>query len=327
MGRPLVELDKEIEREAGISLSEVLSALRPGGLPANRATLPGACDQQPGRYRAHRLAAVLFRSRETYNLLLLNCYTVWVKAAPEEHMSRVIEQGDMRPMAGHAEAMEDLRNILVAREPLYGKARCGGRYLGSHRRVELRSLAAGAHCRMISQARLLSEFMRKVSMAQAAGSLSVQDRQRVTFDAHPDSYRHWKLSFDGPVATLALDVDENAGLRPGYKLKLNSYDLGVDIELHDAVQRIRFEHPSRCVPVVLTIAKDAGDRYLLLDAPIFSCWACRRTHGRLTFASSRTKHATDWKHPSRILRAEISSRLAMAPPRAAATSWRWPVMR
>src|SRR5271154_2980368 len=89
----------------------------------------------------------------------------------------------------------------------------------------------------------MSEFMRKASMSQAAASLPAQDRQRVTFDAHPDSYRHWKLSFDGPVATLALDVDENAGLRPGYKLKLNSYDLGVDIELHDAVQRIRFEHP------------------------------------------------------------------------------------
>jgi benzoyl-CoA-dihydrodiol lyase len=92
-------------------------------------------------------------------------------------------------------------------------------------------------------------------MAQAAVSHSAQDRQRVTFDAHPDSYRHWKLSFDGPVATLALDVDENAGLRPGYKLKLNSYDLGVDIELHDAVQRIRFEHPE-VRSVVLTSAKE-----------------------------------------------------------------------
>src|SRR6201997_3829175 len=97
--------------------------------------------------------------------------------------------------------------------------------------------------------------MRKVSMSQAAASLPAQDRQRVTFDAHPDSYRHWKLSFDGRVATLALDVDENAGLRPGYKLKLNSYDLGVDIELHDAVQRIRFEHPE-VRTVVVTSLKD-----------------------------------------------------------------------
>src|SRR5579859_453003 len=66
----------------------------------------------------------------------------------------------------------------------------------------------------------------------------------------PSQYKHWKLSFDGPVATLSMDVAEDGGLRPGYKLKLNSYDLGVDIELHDALQRIRFEHPeSRSVVV------------------------------------------------------------------------------
>jgi benzoyl-CoA-dihydrodiol lyase len=65
----------------------------------------------------------------------------------------------------------------------------------------------------------------------------------VSFDAHPDSYRHWRLEIDGEVARLLLDVDEAGGLVPGYELKLNSYDLGVDIELHDAVQRLRFEHP------------------------------------------------------------------------------------
>ena len=65
----------------------------------------------------------------------------------------------------------------------------------------------------------------------------------VTYDTHPDRYAHWKLSFDGPIATLKMDVDEDRGIRPGYKLKLNSYDLGVDIELSDALQRIRFEHP------------------------------------------------------------------------------------
>jgi benzoyl-CoA-dihydrodiol lyase len=74
------------------------------------------------------------------------------------------------------------------------------------------------------------------------------------FDTHPDAYHHWKLSFDGPVATLAMDIDEDKGLKPGYKLKLNSYDLGVDIELHDAIQRIRFEHPE-VKTVVLTSAK------------------------------------------------------------------------
>jgi len=77
----------------------------------------------------------------------------------------------------------------------------------------------------------------------------------VTFERHPDQYRHWQLTFDGPVATLAMNVDEEGGLRPGYALKLNSYDLGVDIELHDALQRIRFEHPE-VRTVVMTSTKD-----------------------------------------------------------------------
>ena len=77
----------------------------------------------------------------------------------------------------------------------------------------------------------------------------------VDYQTHPSKYRHWKLSFDGPIARLSADFDENAGLRPGYKLKLNSYDLGVDIELNDAVQRIRFEHPE-VRTVVVTSAKE-----------------------------------------------------------------------
>ena len=77
----------------------------------------------------------------------------------------------------------------------------------------------------------------------------------VSFDTDPGRYRHWKLTFDGAVATLSMDVQEDAGLRPDYKLKLNSYDLGVDIELADAVQRIRFEHPE-VRTVVITSLKD-----------------------------------------------------------------------
>src|SRR5438105_5816104 len=68
-------------------------------------------------------------------------------------------------------------------------------------------------------------------------------RIMVDFRTEPAKYKHWKLSANGPVATLAMDVKEDGGLRPGYELKLNSYDLGVDIELYDAVQRLRFEHP------------------------------------------------------------------------------------
>jgi benzoyl-CoA-dihydrodiol lyase len=77
----------------------------------------------------------------------------------------------------------------------------------------------------------------------------------VDYQTHPSKYHHWKLKFEGAVATLAADFDENAGLRPGYKLKLNSYDLGVDIELNDAVNRIRFEHPE-VRTVVITSAKE-----------------------------------------------------------------------
>jgi len=76
----------------------------------------------------------------------------------------------------------------------------------------------------------------------------------VSFDTEPAKYHHWKLGIDGPVATLTLDIDEDKGIAPGYKLKLNSYDLGVDIELHDAVNRIRFEHPE-VKTVVVTSGK------------------------------------------------------------------------
>jgi benzoyl-CoA-dihydrodiol lyase len=76
----------------------------------------------------------------------------------------------------------------------------------------------------------------------------------VDFQTEPSRYKHWRMSFDGPVATLTMDVSEDGGIRPGYKLKLNSYDLGVDIELHDALQRIRFEHPE-IRAVMITSAK------------------------------------------------------------------------
>ena len=78
---------------------------------------------------------------------------------------------------------------------------------------------------------------------------------QVDYRTEPAQYRHWKLTFEGPVATLGIDIAEDGGIRDGYKLKLNSYDLGVDIELHDALQRIRFEHPE-VKTVVVTSAKD-----------------------------------------------------------------------
>ena len=86
----------------------------------------------------------------------------------------------------------------------------------------------------------------------------------IDFRTHPDRYRHWSIEIDGPVATLALAVDEKGGLDDGYELKLNSYDLGVDIELHDAVQRLRFEHPE----VGAVVIRSARDKVFCAGANI-----------------------------------------------------------
>ena len=82
-----------------------------------------------------------------------------------------------------------------------------------------------------------------------------QDLVPVDYQTDPSKYKHWRIAYDAPVATLTMDVNEDGGLRPGYKLKLNSYDLGVDIELHDILQRVRFEHPE-IRTVVMTSAKN-----------------------------------------------------------------------
>jgi benzoyl-CoA-dihydrodiol lyase len=89
----------------------------------------------------------------------------------------------------------------------------------------------------------------------AVAKVAAPASPKVDYCTHPDCYRHYRVTYDDCIATLSLDVDEERGIRPGYKLKLNSYDLGVDIELHDALQRIRFEHPE-VRTVVLTSAKD-----------------------------------------------------------------------
>ncbi len=88
---------------------------------------------------------------------------------------------------------------------------------------------------------------------------------RVDYQTAPSRYKHWKLKFDGPVATLLADFDENGGLRPGYKLKLNSYDLGVDIELSDAINRVRFERPD----VRTLVITSARERVFCSGANIF----------------------------------------------------------
>src|SRR5687767_15527789 len=95
----------------------------------------------------------------------------------------------------------------------------------------------------------------------------------ITFERSPDQYRHWKLTFDGPVATLSMDVQEDAGLSPDYRLKLNSYDLSVDLELADAIQRIRFEHPEIRAVVISSLK----ERVFCAGANIFMLG--RASHG------------------------------------------------
>jgi len=94
--------------------------------------------------------------------------------------------------------------------------------------------------------------------------MAENDHPRVDFRTDPSRYRHWKVAIDGRVATVAMDVSEDGGLRPGYELKLNSYDLGVDIELYDVVQRLRFEHPE----VAAVILRSAKDRVFCAGANI-----------------------------------------------------------
>ena len=91
-------------------------------------------------------------------------------------------------------------------------------------------------------------------MAETDRKLS-NGADRISFETDPSRYRHWKLTTEGEVGTLTMDVDENAPLFEGYQLKLNSYDLGVDIELADAIQRVRFEHPG-VRAMVITSGKD-----------------------------------------------------------------------
>jgi XRE family aerobic/anaerobic benzoate catabolism transcriptional regulator len=121
MGCPFVELDREIEREAGIGLSEVFLLYgRPGYRRIERRCLERMIGTHPEMVMT--VGGGIVSEPETYNLLLQQCFTVWVRALPDEHMARVVAQGDLRPMQGNDEAMADLQRILDSREPLYQKA-------------------------------------------------------------------------------------------------------------------------------------------------------------------------------------------------------------
>jgi XRE family transcriptional regulator, aerobic/anaerobic benzoate catabolism transcriptional regulator len=118
---PFIELDREIEKETGMPLAEIFSLYGQSGYRAiERRTLERVLKESERAVLS--VSGGVVSEKETYDYLLSNCFTVWVKARPEEHMSRVIAQGDFRAMAGSNQAMDDLRRILEAREPLYRKA-------------------------------------------------------------------------------------------------------------------------------------------------------------------------------------------------------------
>jgi len=121
LGVPFIELDREIERDAGTSLSEIFLLYGQTGYRRyERRALEKVLEQHERCVIA--TGGSIVSEPGTYDLLLSTCYTVWLKARPEEHMARVVAQGDIRPMAGNAQAMDDLRRILDARAALYGQA-------------------------------------------------------------------------------------------------------------------------------------------------------------------------------------------------------------
>jgi XRE family aerobic/anaerobic benzoate catabolism transcriptional regulator len=121
LGEPFIELDQEIEKDAGMALSEIFSLYgQTGYRRIEKKTLERVLHEHERVVLS--VGGGVVSEKETYAQLLASCFTVWIKAHPEEHMSRVIAQGDFRAMADNAEAMEDLRRILAAREPLYRKA-------------------------------------------------------------------------------------------------------------------------------------------------------------------------------------------------------------
>ncbi len=120
-GIPFIELDREIERESGIELGEIFALY---GQPAFRRFERRCLEAVIERHKSAVIATggSLVSEPGTFDLLLAGCFTVWLKAAPEEHMGRVLAQGDTRPMADNTEAMDDLRRILAGRDALYSKA-------------------------------------------------------------------------------------------------------------------------------------------------------------------------------------------------------------
>ena len=154
------------------------------------------------------------------------------------------------------------------------------------------------------------------------GRFAVPASQPVTFERDPSSYRHWRLAIDPPVATVTMAVDPAGGLRDDYELKLNSYDLGVDIELYDVVQRLRFEHPE----VRAVVVTGGLDKVFCAGANIqMLAGSTHAPQGELLQVHQRDPQRASRTRPPTPVRS--GSPRSTAPPPAAATSSRWPATR
>ena len=141
LGVPFIELDREIERESGVSLATIFDFYGQAGFRRmERRCLDRVIEEHPRIVLA--TGGSIVSEPSTFERLLVSCYTVWLKAAPAEHMERVIAQGDMRPMAGNRESMSDLQRILAGREPLYRRADAEVDTSGRSVREALEALAA-----------------------------------------------------------------------------------------------------------------------------------------------------------------------------------------
>ena len=200
---PFVELDREIQKGTGMPLAEIFSLYGQSGYRGIEKRTLERVMQEHNR-GVLSIGGGVVSEKETYDYLLSNCYTVWIKAQPEEHMSRVIAQGDFRVMAGNDHAMEDLRRILESREPLYRKADMELDTSGDTVEESFSKLKMALENNF--QAWQREEFVDVVATQEAQPGSEFVDYQ-----VDPPHYKHWRVSFEPPVATLTMDVNGRGG--------------------------------------------------------------------------------------------------------------------
>ena len=281
---PFFELDREIERLSGTSLGSILElygqqAYRRYELQALQELLAA----QPRFIVA--TGGSLVSETATYELLLRSCFTVWVRTTPEEHMQRVLAQGDLRPMAG----IRSRRWTTSAGSSTNAASSTAAPIATSTRPASRVDRSRSGSCLEANTGIIIPTRCFGVRM--------------ITFDRDPATYQHWRLTFDGPVATLTLDVNEDGGIDEGYKLKLNSYDLGVDIELRDALHRIRFEHPE----VGAVVIASGKERMFCAGANIYMLG--KATHAfKVNFCKFTNETRNGIEDSSRALRPQVPGR-------------------